>query len=210
MLKADVKPDSFTFTSLMNGYYLSNEVKNAKHVFYAMTQMGVNPSTETYNSLLGGLCKTSGMSSYVWDLIDEMHNRCQADERTYIYSCLVRTYTSNSLIFALCKNGDIDKTIELVKTMIKKRIQLDICTYNILLDGMCKAGRLKNAQEAFENILIKDYQHDIYTYNIMINELCKEGLLDDTLSLLSQMEDNGCMANAGTFEIIICAPLEKD
>jgi len=41
MLKACVRSDIFTFNSLMNGYYLVNEVKNAKHAFYVMTQMGV-------------------------------------------------------------------------------------------------------------------------------------------------------------------------
>jgi len=44
----------------------------------------------------------------------------------------------------------------------------------------------------------------------MINGLCKEGLLDDALSLLSQMEDNGCMADAVTFEIITRALFEKN
>jgi len=45
--------------------------------------------------------------------------------------------------------GDVDKAIELVKTMVKKRIQPDICTYNILFQGMYKAERLKNAQRGF-------------------------------------------------------------
>jgi len=44
----------------------------------------------------------------------------------------------------------------------------------------------------------------------MINGHCKQDLLDEALSMLSKMEDNGCKANAVTFEIIISALFEKD
>jgi len=66
------------------------------------------------------------------------------------------------------KKGDLDKTIELVKTMIKKKIQFDLCTYTIVLDEMCKVERLKNVQEVFQNLLIKGYHPNVYTYTIMI------------------------------------------
>ena len=44
----------------------------------------------------------------------------------------------------------------------------------------------------------------------MINELCKEGLLDEALALQSRMEDNGCISDAVTFEIMIRAFFDKD
>ena len=44
----------------------------------------------------------------------------------------------------------------------------------------------------------------------MINGLCKQGLLDEALAMLSKMEDKGCIPNAVTFEILICALFEKD
>jgi len=44
----------------------------------------------------------------------------------------------------------------------------------------------------------------------MINGLCKRNLLDEALTLSSMMEDNDCMSDAITFDIMICALLEKD
>ena len=44
----------------------------------------------------------------------------------------------------------------------------------------------------------------------MINGLCKQDLLDEALAMLSKMEGNGCIPNAFTFEILICALFEKD
>ena len=44
----------------------------------------------------------------------------------------------------------------------------------------------------------------------MINGLCKEGFFDEALSLLSQMEDNGCTPDALTYETLIRALFESD
>ncbi|KAK7386624.1 hypothetical protein VNO78_26958 [Psophocarpus tetragonolobus] len=40
--------------------------------------------------------------------------------------------------------------------------------------------------------------------------LYKEGLLGEALAMKSKMEENGCFPDAITFEVIICALLEKD
>lgn len=44
----------------------------------------------------------------------------------------------------------------------------------------------------------------------MINGLCREGLFDEALSLLLKMEENGCIPNAITYEIIIRALFQND
>jgi pentatricopeptide repeat protein len=78
------------------------------------------------------------------------------------------------------------------------------------MDGLCKEGRLKDAQEIFQDLLIKGYNVTIWTYNIMINGLCLEGLFDDAMTLLSKMEDNGCIPDAVTYQTIIYALFEND
>lgn len=47
-------------------------------------------------------------------------------------------------------------------------------------------------------------------YNVMVNELCKEGLFDDAMSLLSEMEDNGCTPDVVTFQTLIYALFESN
>ncbi|QHO12271.1 Pentatricopeptide repeat-containing protein [Arachis hypogaea] len=42
-----------------------------------------------------------------------------------------------------------------------------------------------------------------------IDGLCKEGLFEEALALMSKMEDNGCLPNAVTFEIVIRALFEN-
>jgi len=57
MLRACVKPCIVTLNTLMDGYYLVNEVENVKYVFNVMTQMGVTPNIYSYNIMINGLCK---------------------------------------------------------------------------------------------------------------------------------------------------------
>nr|AFK39839.1 unknown [Medicago truncatula] len=44
----------------------------------------------------------------------------------------------------------------------------------------------------------------------MIQGFCSHGLLDESLVLLSKMEENGCIPDAVTYEIIICSLFDKD
>lgn len=60
----------------------------------------------------------------------------------------------------------------------------------------------------FRDFLIKDYRIDIKMYIILINEFCKEDLFDEALCLLSKVEENDCVLNAITFEIIIHVLIE--
>jgi len=47
----------------MNGYYLVNEVKNGKPVFYAMIQMEVNHNIYHHN--INGLCKNKSVDEVI-------------------------------------------------------------------------------------------------------------------------------------------------
>ena len=44
----------------------------------------------------------------------------------------------------------------------------------------------------------------------MISGLCKEGMFDEALAMKSKMEENGCIPDAVTFEIIIRSLFVKD
>ncbi|KAL2334599.1 hypothetical protein Fmac_015812 [Flemingia macrophylla] len=57
MVKAGVKPNVVTYTILMNGYCLINEVKHAKYVFNSMVQNGIAPNVHCYTTMIDGFCK---------------------------------------------------------------------------------------------------------------------------------------------------------
>jgi pentatricopeptide repeat protein len=71
-------------------------------------------------------------------------------------------------------------------------------------------GKLEDAEKVFEDLLVNGYNLDVYTYTIMIHGFCNKGLFDEALTMLSKMEDNSCMPNAATYEIMIRSLFDKD
>jgi pentatricopeptide repeat domain-containing protein 1 len=58
--------------------------------------------------------------------------------------------------------------------------------------------------------LMKGYNVNVNTYTVMIHWFCSHGLFDESLALLSKMEENGCIPNAVTYEKIIHSLFDKD
>jgi len=75
--------DVYSYDISINGLCKNKKVDEAMNIFQGMHRKNIICDTITYNSLIDVLCKTSGMSSYVWDLINEMYDKGQADERAY-------------------------------------------------------------------------------------------------------------------------------
>jgi pentatricopeptide repeat domain-containing protein 1 len=71
-----------------------------------------------------------------------MHNKGQ----------LPNIITYNSILYALCKNNHVDKTIALLIKIKENGIQPDAYTYTILSNGLCKDGRLDEAREVFPDL----------------------------------------------------------
>uniref|UniRef100_K7LEK5 Pentacotripeptide-repeat region of PRORP domain-containing protein n=1 Tax=Glycine max TaxID=3847 RepID=K7LEK5_SOYBN len=124
MVSKTINPNVYTLHAwelmlftLMDEYVLVYEVKKAKYVFNAMSLVGVTPNVQ------------SSQISYVWDLIDEMHDRGQlANVITYI-----------SLEKRL-KNAQ-----EVFQNLLVHGYHLNVYTYNIMINGHCKQGLLEEA-----------------------------------------------------------------
>ena len=62
---------------------------------------------------------------------------------------------------------------------------------------------MNDAWEIFQYLLGKGYQLNLHTYTAMIHGFCKEGLLDEAISLLEKMEENGCAPNFVTYYVVL-------
>ena len=66
--------DVVTYNSLIDGYFLVNEVKHAKYVFHSMAQRGVTPDVQCYTIMIDGLCKKK-MVDEAMSLFEEMKHK---------------------------------------------------------------------------------------------------------------------------------------
>ncbi|KEH26909.1 pentatricopeptide (PPR) repeat protein [Medicago truncatula] len=170
-----------SYNTMINGFCKIKKVDEAMNLFKEMHCKNIIPNVVTYNSLIDGLSK-SGIISYVLQLVDQMHDR----------GVPPNIVTYNSILDALCKTHQVDKTIAL-STKFKDQ-----------------SGRLKDARNIFEDLLVKGYNVTVNTYTVMIQGFCSHGLFDESLALLSKMEENGCISNAVTYEIIIRSLFAND
>ncbi|RHN52629.1 putative pentatricopeptide [Medicago truncatula] len=115
--------------------------------------------------------------------------------------------TYNSILDALCKKHHAGKAIALLTKLKDQGIRPNMNTYTILVKGLCRSGKLEDARKVFEDL---GYNLDVYAYTVMIQGFCDKGLFDEVLALLSKMEENGCIPDAKTYEIIILSLFEKD
>ncbi|KAL5173797.1 putative pentatricopeptide repeat-containing protein, mitochondrial [Glycine soja] len=200
-----ITSDLVTLNILINCFCHLGQITLSFSVLATILKRGYHPDVITLTTLIKGLCLRGEVKKALKFHDDVVALEFQLDRISY-----------GTLINGLCKIGETKAAIQLMRNLEERsikpdvEIQPDMYTYTILIDGLCKGGRLKIAQEVFQHLLIKGYHLDIRTYTVMISGFCKAGLFDEALALLSKMEDNGCIPNAITFDIIICALFEKD
>ncbi|KAI5598981.1 hypothetical protein BDE02_02G167600 [Populus trichocarpa] len=154
-----------TFLSI---FLAKGKLSLACKLFEIFTDMGVDPVSYTYNSI---------MSSFV-------KKGCPPDIATY-----------NLVIQGLGKMGRADLASSVLDKLMKQGGYLDIVMYNTLIDALGKAGRIDEANNLFEQMKISGLNPDVVTYNIMIEVHSKTGRLKDAYKFLKMMLDAGCLPN---------------
>ncbi|KAF5958928.1 hypothetical protein HYC85_000137 [Camellia sinensis] len=81
-------------------------------------------------------------------------------------------------------------------------LHLNIVIYNILIDAFCKDKKLNTVRALFNILSSKGLHPDVKTYTMMIQGLCEEGLLDEAKEFV-KIEQNGCLPNDVTYNIVI-------
>ncbi|CAA7059012.1 unnamed protein product [Microthlaspi erraticum] len=118
-----------------------------------MVDLGYEPNTVTFNTLIHGLFLHNKVSEAV-ALVERMVLKgCQPDLLTYErYRPDVFTY--NTLISCLCNYGRWEDAAGLLSDMIEKKINPDVVTFNALIDGFVKEGKLLEAEKLYEEMII--------------------------------------------------------
>lgn len=91
------------------------------------------------------------------------------------------------IIDSLCKEGFIDKALDLCVLARKKGVFLNVVTYNMILNGLCRQGCLVEAFRLFDSLERNSVVATEVTYGTMIDALVREGYLLDARQLFERM-----------------------
>lgn len=109
------------------------------------------------------------------------------------------------LVDVLCKEGHLDKALDLCALVKKKGIALNIYAYNSVIHGLCLQGCLVQAFRLFDSLEKIDLVPSEVTYAILIDSLCKEGYLPDAKQLFEKMVIKGFNPNVRVYNSLIDA-----
>ncbi|KAJ9557198.1 hypothetical protein OSB04_011812 [Centaurea solstitialis] len=158
---------------------------------------GVVPDVYTFNKLLNGL------------ILEDRILEAEGLFKKLIKGkfCVPDVVMYNTMIKGLCKCGNNETAIALVKLMNERGCKPDVVTYNTVIDSLCKDQMVDDALNLFNGMIIhKGILPSVVTYNSLIHGLCNIGRWDYAIKMLKGMEENERTSpNVITFNMLVDA-----
>lgn len=221
MLRADVKPNEFTLSSLLKasgvrgscgfgrqlhgyclkyGYVLNVYVGSALVDMYARWE-----KIDDAQLIFDGLVSKNEVS---WNALIAGHARKGEGELALsLFSQMLRkdvkptTFTYSSIFGSLSSTGFLEQGKWVHAHMIKSGAQLVGFVGNTLLDMYAKSGSIEDAEKVFNRLL----RWDLVSWNSLLKGYAQHGRGRDTLELFEQMLSIGVKPSDVTFLSVLTA-----
>ncbi|KAF5207476.1 Pentatricopeptide repeat-containing protein [Thalictrum thalictroides] len=158
--------------------------------FYRKKMMGcgVHGDNYTFGILMKGLCLTNRIADG-FKLLTLMKSR-GIKPNTVIY---------NTLIHALCKNGNVGKG----KSLMSEMVEPNQVTYNILISAYCREENLIQALLLLEKCFDKEFLPDAVTVTKVMEILCNKGRVTEAVEVLERVSEKGGTVDSVSYTTLI-------
>ena len=182
-----VKPDKFTYSTIIKGYCGRGEIENALYLFESMLNESLAPDLVIYNTLLDGCVKTR---------FHEVCDRLLADMISE-WGISPNSYTLSILIKRFGRQGELTKAFELVDQFPRKySFRANAHVWTCLISACVSHGRLTTAESVFRAMCSGSPRH--FQANLEVPSQSPEfKIISDALSLASF-----CPPDAKTYETL--------
>ncbi|KFK27815.1 hypothetical protein AALP_AA8G433500 [Arabis alpina] len=195
--QSGTKPDSIFFNAVINAFSESGNIEDAVQALFKMKELGLNPTTSTYNTLIKGY-GIAGRPERSSELLDLMLEENNVEVRPNI-----RTF--NVLVQAWCKKKKVEEAWKVVHKMEECGVRPDTVTYNTIATCYVQKGETKRAeQELVEKMVMKNKaKPNGRTCGIVVGGYCREGKVRDGLRFVRKMKEMRVEANLVVFNSLI-------
>merc|ERR1719326_2425729 len=164
MEESQCVPDLITYSTMIKGHCINNDLDQALELFSLMQEKGIRPDAIVFNSLLDGCAKkqmpalceqvisdmeAAGVvpSNHSASILIKLYGRCKdLDAAFRVINEMPRKYgfRANNAVYtclmsACIANGHLDKALDLRVRMLNDGIYPDERTYSTLLRGALRA-----------------------------------------------------------------------
>ncbi|KAJ0478474.1 putative tetratricopeptide-like helical domain superfamily [Helianthus annuus] len=154
------------------------------------------PDVFTFSTLLDGLIREDRIIE-AERLFKKLIKHKLCEPNVVMYSTMIK---------GLCKFGNNDIAIRLLRLMDERCCKPNVVAYNTVIDSLCKDKMIEDAFNLFnEMVFAKGIQPDVITYTSLIHGLCNLCRWDEVSKLLKEMEDLRISPNFQTFNILVDA-----
>lgn len=138
-----LRPDKFTYSTIIKGYCGQGDIQNALVMFQEMLGENLAPDLVIYNTLLDGCVKTR--QNYVCDdLLSDMLRKWRINPNSYTLSILIKRFG---------RQGDLMKAFELVEELPRKYgFRANAHVWTCLISACVAHGRLETAECVFASM----------------------------------------------------------
>ncbi|XP_043699963.1 pentatricopeptide repeat-containing protein At1g62930, chloroplastic-like [Telopea speciosissima] len=162
-------------------------LQKAFEIFEVMGRIGCQPTAQTYNCLLNGLCYR-GRVEEACELLMKIKNSSKKPD----------IYTYTVVMDGFCKVGRSDEAMELLKEGLEMGQNPTMVTFNTLFNGYCKEGRPLEGISLLKQIKERDCHPDYITYSTLLHGLLKWSEIPAALQIYKEMLELGFEINERT------------
>ncbi|XP_061374926.1 pentatricopeptide repeat-containing protein At1g09900-like [Gastrolobium bilobum] len=185
-----VKPDVFTYTTMIRGFCKMGMVESAGKVF---DEMRCEPNVITYNTMIHGFCKKGDMEG-----AKRVFNRLVESK-----SCEPDVVTFTTLIDGHSKKGEFQEALNCMKEMLERGCHPNVLTYNALIEGLCLSGYVDEARRMMTRMRLNGLKDNITTNTSILKGFCILGKSDDAIKHLKDMVSRGLNPDVKACHVIV-------
>ncbi|KAK6122689.1 hypothetical protein DH2020_043573 [Rehmannia glutinosa] len=186
-----VDKDITAMNRLIDALVKQGSVEHAERSYFKFKEH-IRPSSQTYNVLVHGWCKTRQIDK-AKKTVDEMKaNGFRPDSVTY-----------TSFIEAYCREKDFRKVDDTLEEMEKDGFRPGVVTYTIMMNAFAKAKEITKALDIYEQMKKNNCSPDVSFYNVFISALSRAGRLKDSNAVFEDMSKQGVTPNVSTYNTLI-------
>ncbi|MQL82224.1 hypothetical protein Taro_014695, partial [Colocasia esculenta] len=228
LMKADILPDVYTVSVMVNAYCKCGDVQKAMGFLEEMEIKGFDVNLVVYNSLINGYCDF-GQAEAASEVVKLM-SRKGIMPNVLTFTMLIKGYCKDGkieeaervlwsmkampclapdeiaygvLVNAYGQIGRMDDATRVKDEMLSAGLTTNLYIYNSLINGYCKLGRMIDAEKLLGEMEIGQPNPDSYTYNTLIDGYCKKGLMKEAFGLCNVMLGKGIAPTVLTYNTFL-------
>ncbi|KAK3002722.1 hypothetical protein RJ639_018223 [Escallonia herrerae] len=182
----------FVFDLLVQTCAKLRLIDGVMDVVYYLDERGFKLGVISYNTLIH-VVEKSGQPGLVWRVYEHM-----VENRTYPNEVTVRI-----MVNALCKEGKLQKFVDIVDRMHGKRCSPWVIVNTYLIFGMVEEGRIEDGLVLLKRVLQKNMIPDTVAYSLVVYARLKLGDVESAWKVFDGMLKRGFNANCFLYTLFI-------